>query len=57
MYQVQRKSNSAAMIMLANVINHALELAEQQAEQDEQIIQQAERYADETGMALWNGGW
>lgn len=45
------------MIMLANVINHALELAEQQAEQDEQIIQQAERYADETGMALWNGGW
>lgn len=57
MYQVQRKSNSAAMIMLANVINHALELAGQQDEQDAQIIKKAERYADETGMALWNGGW
>lgn len=45
------------MIMLANVINHALELAGQQDEQDAQIIKKAERYADETGMALWNGGW
>lgn len=37
--------------------NNALELAEQQAEQDAHIIKQSERYAEEIGMTAWEGAW
>jgi hypothetical protein len=56
MYQQSQKSNNTSvMLMFASVINHALELAERQAEQDAQIIKQSERYAEERGMTLWQG--
>jgi len=57
MYAQSKKSNSTAMIMLAMQIKTALELANQQAEQDAQIIKQSERYAEEHGMTVWNKGW
>lgn len=56
MYAQSKKSNSTAMIMLAMQIKTALELANQQAEQDA-IIKQSERYAEEHGMTDWNGSW
>lgn len=57
MYAQPKKSNSTAMIMLAMQIKNALELADQQADQDAQIIKQSERYAEEHGMTVWNGSW
>ena len=57
MYAQLKKSNSGAMIMLAIAIKNAIELSQAQAEKDEQIIKQSERYAEEHGMTVWEGAW
>ena len=55
MYAQPKKSNSQAMIMLAMQIKNALELAEQQAEQDAAIMRKASDYADQVGVSEWHG--
>ena len=55
MYAQPKKSNIPAMIMLAMQIKNALELAEQQAEQDAAIMLKANDYADQVGVSEWHG--
>jgi len=55
MYAQPKKSNSAAMIMLAMQIKNALKLAEQQAEQDAAIMLKANDYAEQIGISEWHG--
>lgn len=56
MYQVKQKSNTHTMLAFAIGLRHALELAEQQNEQDAEIMLKANDYAEQIGISEWHGG-
>lgn len=55
MYQQAQKRNTHTMLAFAIGLRHALELAEQQNEQDAEIMRKANDYADQVGVSEWHG--